>query len=205
MPTSETARQPIDPHAAAALLVAFQHGDRQAFGRLVEMCRPVVRCQAVRIVRSSADVDDVIQEVWTRLFTHACQIEDPMSLIGWLATVTRRQALDMVRRSNRVSLEPLDEPHGTHDAGGASAEDDAIERLGSASVVQAVDAALQTLPEADRHLLVLLHSSDRPSYSAISRQVGRPIGSLGPTRRRLLTRLGCSRPLRPYVDSLLAG
>ena len=35
----------------------------------------------------------------------------------------------------------------------------------------------------------MLTVEDRPCYAAISEAVHRPIGSLGPTRRRILTKL----------------
>jgi DNA-directed RNA polymerase specialized sigma24 family protein len=45
------------------------------------------------------------------------------------------------------------------------------------------------LPTRHRVLLERLGRSDRPNYAAISAELGMPVGSIGPTRRRGLERV----------------
>ena len=57
--------------------------------------------------------------------------------------------------------------------------------------------ALATLPDRQRTLLRLLHSETEPSYEAIGRKLGMPIGSIGPTRGRAIDRLRKEIQLAP--------
>ncbi len=54
---------------------------------------------------------------------------------------------------------------------------------------EALQEALASISAEERQLIGMLTVDDRPCYAAISEAVHRPIGSLGPTRRRILTKL----------------
>ena len=175
----------IDPAGAAALLVAVQRGREGALDDLVRLCEPLVRRQAQRYAWRRNDVDDVVQEVWVRLLLKADQIRDPKTLIAWLTVVTRRSAVQMGHREARLVPTPISE----HGPCLSSTEDEALGRHDRAEATSGVRKALERLHDDDRRLLLLLHRDDRPGYEDISREVGRPVGSLGPSRRRLLNRL----------------
>ena len=176
----------LDAERAAALLTDVQHGRRGAFDELVRLCEPFVRCQATMCAWRRDDVDDVVQEVWIRLFVHARTIRDPATLVAWLRTVVRRLSTRLGYRGSRlvpsVMSDALAAPCDTEDAALGSHSRDAE--------VRGVNAALARFSDADRTLVLLLHRDGRPNYNGIGAAVGRPVGSLGPTRRRLLDRLG---------------
>jgi DNA-directed RNA polymerase specialized sigma24 family protein len=52
-----------------------------------------------------------------------------------------------------------------------------------------VYAAFQRMPDACQRLLRLLTAEPRLDYATIARMIGRPVGSLGPTRARCLDQL----------------
>jgi DNA-directed RNA polymerase specialized sigma24 family protein len=52
-----------------------------------------------------------------------------------------------------------------------------------------VRAAVRDLPDHSQQLLGLLAASPRLSYQEIGARLGMPVGSIGPTRARLLARL----------------
>ena len=54
---------------------------------------------------------------------------------------------------------------------------------------QMVHRALMGLSEQQRHLIVMLFADPAPSYAEISASLAMPIGSIGPTRQRLLGKL----------------
>ena len=120
-----------------------------------------------------------------QFLSHADSIRDPATLLAWLSTVTRRAAAHVGHREGR--LVPTDAPETGDGAG--SAEDDALDACRRDQVADGVREALERLDETDRRLLLLLHHDDRPGYRDVGREVGRPVGSLGPTRQRLLRRL----------------
>jgi RNA polymerase sigma factor (sigma-70 family) len=188
MPTRTTteSRTDLDPAEAAALLIAVQRGRDGALDDLVRLCEPFVRRCAQRYAWRRADADDIVQEVWVRVMLKADQIRDPRTLIAWLQIVTRRVAARLGHREARQVPTELCDRRSSE----GSVEDDALRRHDQDEAARVVNHALDRLPEHDRTLLLLLHRDDRPGYDDISRTVRRPIGSLGPSRRRLLDRLG---------------
>jgi DNA-directed RNA polymerase specialized sigma24 family protein len=71
----------------------------------------------------------------------------------------------------------------------ADAADVAMHNLWLEELRERMDDALEALRPEDRRLVVLLARDRRPDYRAVSRVTGRPIGSLGPTRKRAIQRL----------------
>ncbi|MET0458642.1 MAG: sigma-70 family RNA polymerase sigma factor [Ilumatobacteraceae bacterium] len=175
----------VDPARAAALLTAVQRGRDGALDDLVRLCEPLVRRQAQRYAWRRNDCDDVVQEVWIRLLLKAHQIREPKTLIAWLTVVTRRAAAQIGHREDRMVPTPIAE----HGPCGSSTEDEALGLHRREEVGRGVRKALERLEDDDRRMLLLLHRDERPGYEDISRAVRRPVGSLGPTRRRLLNRM----------------
>jgi len=53
----------------------------------------------------------------------------------------------------------------------------------------ALREAMTSITSEERHLIHLLTVEERPCYATISAATSRPVGSLGPTRRRILGKL----------------
>ena len=132
---------------------------------------------------SPIDVDDVVQATWLRLLTHIHQLREPAAIGGWLATTARRESLRVLQAATREQL--------TDDPGlGDGAEDDGPDAGILAADRRAVLArALATLPDRHSALMTLLAEQSKPDYRQISTTLGMPIGSIGPTRARILARL----------------
>jgi RNA polymerase sigma factor (sigma-70 family) len=185
MPPSTSRPADLDPLEVATLLIAARAGCSASMRELITTCEPFVRRRAAREAWRREQVDDVVQDVWLQFLSHADGIRDPATLLAWLSTVTKRAAARVGHRERR--LVPTDTP----EVGGGtdSAEDDALDHFGRDEVTDGVRDALDRLDATERRLLMLLHHDDRPGYRDIGREVGRPVGSLGPTRQRLLRRL----------------
>lgn len=78
---------------------------------------------------------------------------------------------------------------------------DSSENLLRAEAGQAVREALAELPADHRELLTMLHEDAKPSYRDISRRLGIPTGSIGPTRARSLEKLRRTTAMRGYVGT----
>jgi len=189
--TASVPARELDVTRAAELLVAAAAGSAEDMRALLALCEPFVRARARRDVWRRDQVDDVVQDTLLQLFLHAARIRQPETLAGWLATVVRRAASCTGHRAQRMlPTEDIDVGLGAD-----SAEDDAIRRWDREEVTAGVNAALDRLSETDRELIVRLHRSDRPSYRDIGAEIGRPVGSLGPTRQRVLRRLRNDRAI----------
>ena len=175
--------------ASEAISVLFERARLRTPGALPELirrCEPLVRSAAHRHLGRGVDVDDVVQEVWVSLIRHLDRISSAEALGGWLWVVATHAAIRQGKNAARLCPQGA-EPQAA--AGGTDApDDDAVSQLGPTGR-QCVRDALDRLKPEDRHLLQLLFATERPNYRLISHTVQRPIGSIGPTRQRLLNRL----------------
>src|SRR5262245_44870786 len=169
----------------AALVGLASGGDRSALEQIVERCSPLVRSVVRRYLANPAEVDDVTQEVWLSFTEHIDRIETPASTPAWLVQVATHAAWRAQRRTCRqtptADVGEWASPDDTEDVG--------VRRADYERTRAAVQAALDGLAPGDRRLVELLVSNDRPDYRRAALVSGRPIGSIGPTRQRIFTRL----------------
>lgn len=158
-------------------------GERQAWEELVDRYAHLVWSVARSFGLDDATAGDVSQTVWLRLVEHLDRIRDPRRLAGWLATTTRREALRVVRVQRRQRPSEMVEtaPDRT-----TPAPDELL--LDSELLRQVLDA-FGELSDGCRQLLRLLCAEPRLDYATISEIIGRPVGSIGPTRARCLAQL----------------
>ena len=166
----------------ATLLARMAEGDRLAWRALIEKHERLVWSVAASFRLQTADIQDVAQTTWLRLIQHGHAIRDPERLAGWLAVTATRESLAVLRRSSRQRLLAADDeqPDSTVDVAG-SAEDHDVARL--------LWAAVAELPPRQHSLVLALFRDEIPSYADVAEKCALPIGSIGPTRARALSRL----------------
>ena len=168
------------------LMTRAKHGDKQVWDVLIIRYAPLVWSICRRYRLGDADAEDIGQSVWLRLVDQLDRIRDPAALPGWLATVTRRECLRVLRSEpGQLTARhgPDAETAPDEQAGTAERELLAAERHA------ALRAAFSDLPPSDRRLILLLIEDPPVPYAQISVRLGIPIGSIGPTRRRCLDKL----------------
>jgi RNA polymerase sigma factor (sigma-70 family) len=170
------------PATHGELLAKAASGDQAAWNELVERFSQMVWSIARSFRLDDATAKDVSQTVWLRLVENMHRIDDPERLPGWLATTCRREALRVKGMRERVV--PTDFQYDIPDQS-PSLESMLVEDEEAREVV----TAFATLSEDCQQLLRLLTTEPPLSYEEISEVVGRPVGSLGPTRSRCLERL----------------
>jgi RNA polymerase sigma factor (sigma-70 family) len=146
---------------------------------------------------SAADTQDVSQLVWLRLVEHLGQLREPDALPGWLATTTRHECERYLRLNARnVAMDPLT-MRLVDRADGPEID----ELLLAAERRQALLDGLGELTPQQRELLVMLTADPPYAYAEISRILGIPIGSIGPTRSRVLDKLRDTGAVRAYLEA----
>lgn len=173
--------QPEDP---PALVRAAINGDAAAWDELVRRFTPMVWRVARSFRLNEADAADVVQLTWLRLLENAHKVRDWRALSGWLATTARRESLRLCSQAGRVV--PVAEFAEVQQEEPAPTPYDVAERRDRD---RRVGVAVSRLPVADRQLLGALMSAPRPNYRDAAARLGRPIGSIGPSRARCLSRL----------------
>jgi len=177
----------FDPAEDARLVERCLAGDARAWDALVRRHERLVYGIARSYSLPEEDLGDVFQDVFTALVRGLPRLRDARALVRWLASTTDRVALATAlrrRRERAMSTDPeglealpADEPWIGTDL--EVHEEQALVRL-----------ALGGLSERCRVLLEALYYEDPPpSYAELSRRLGVPIGSLGPTRARCFERL----------------
>jgi len=159
-------------------------GDRHAMTDLVRIVSPWLRAVARSYGLSQYSAEDVAQTTLLVLLRQVDKIRSPEAALTWLAVVARREAMGVARAERAVRLVAdveADEP--CRPASGPEAI--TIEKMRRNLLWQHV----AVLPDRAQLILREIATGDRPSYSAISRRAGMPVGSIGPTRRRSLTRV----------------
>ena len=130
-----------------------------------ETHRARLRAVALRMLGSSYEADDAVQEAWLRLNRSDAEAVD--NLGGWLTTVVARVCLDMLRsraRKEEDSAELTPEP-----VAATSPEEEA---LLADSVGLALLVVLDTLEPAER-LAFVLHDMFAVPFEEIAMVVGR--------------------------------
>lgn len=179
---SAALRRDNEDDETARLLRAAADGDPDAWNALVARHGGLLRSIARAYRLSSADTDDVVQTTWLRLVEHLTRIRTPGALRGWLAMTARRECLRILRQHARCQpAEELPEDAAAHDGA------DVDTRLLRSERDAALWHAFGLLPPRDQALLHLLIAD--VSYKQISTSLEIPLGSIGPTRARSLSRL----------------
>jgi RNA polymerase sigma factor (sigma-70 family) len=171
--------------------------DEDAWNELVRRFAGLVAFVIRHYRLSVADTQDVSQLVWLRLVEHLGAIREPEALPGWLATTTRHECERHLRLNARnVSMDPHTMPLPDQEAG-PQAED----LLLAAERRQVLLDGLGELAPQQRRLLSMLTADPPYPYAEISRILGIPIGSIGPTRSRVLEKLRDTGAVRAYLKA----
>ncbi len=168
------------------LVHAAVSGDQQAWGALVERYSPLLMSVLRRYRMSNDDVGDVAQTVWLRLIENLDSLREPRALPSWIITTAKNESLRVLKIGARTrpfsSTYEGDPP--------LPADDPAVDvDLLLAERRAALLEAFAELGDRGRELLTLLVADPPVAYVEISRRLGIAIGSIGPTRARILEKL----------------
>jgi len=185
---------PVGDPDLAALVRRAVEGDPAALTWLVERFDRWLRA-IVRFYRlSPCDVDDVVQATWLQFMEHGRSLREPAAVKGWLATTARRQSLRVLQR--RVREQPSDDPALGEDMRVVEPCDELIAAERRATLYRAV----AQLPVSGRRLMTLMLVRPGMSYEQVGEALGIPVGSIGPTRLRCLSRLSHMCEIRALRD-----
>ncbi len=144
--------------------------ERDSLATRFEANRSHLRAVAFRMLGSSAEADDAVQEAWLRLNrTDTAEIDN---LGGWLTTVVGRVCLDMLRSRKSRREEPLTPDAAEPVATGVTGASPEHEALLADSVGLALLVVLDRLAPAER-LAFVLHDMFALPFEEIAPIVGR--------------------------------
>ncbi|HSH38512.1 MAG TPA: sigma-70 family RNA polymerase sigma factor [Chthoniobacterales bacterium] len=143
-------------------------GDMAAFEQLVGRHQTLVAGTVGRMLGSNADVEDVAQQVFVRVWKSAKRYEPRAKFTTWLLKITRNLVFNEMRRRKRHALTPLQtEPEGEEmqlkDERGQTPDASLLE----GELQSAIEAAIGELPESQR-MAVVLRRYEELSYEEIA-------------------------------------
>lgn len=77
-------------------------GDREAFGKLVEITSPRIYGLALRMMGNEQDAEDVLQETYLKAFKALPQFEQRSSVTTWLFRIAANEALMLLRKRKKL-------------------------------------------------------------------------------------------------------
>lgn len=172
-------------HAAA--IEGCARGDRQSLKRLYEAEAGRLIAVALRIVRRRDIAEEVVQEAFLQIWRKAGSYDPELgSARGWITTIVRNRALNVIRDGAR---EDLVDAHEIAELGErTSGVEDAVAQLSTNSKLK------RCLDELDRakRLCVLFSYVGGYSHGEIAGALGVPIGTAKAwVRRGLLALRDC--------------
>jgi RNA polymerase sigma-70 factor, ECF subfamily len=145
-----------DPHEDHQLLQQIATGDPRAFRRLVDKHAPPLVTYLTRVLRSQAEAEELVQEVFLRVWQRANEYQASFRVSTWLHRIGHNLAVDQLRRrkgntevdDEREAAPPSERPHAL------------LEHKQRALGLQ---AAMEALPLRQRTALLLKYEQDFPN------------------------------------------
>ncbi len=194
----------------AALVREVAAGSHDALAALYDRHGDAVFAAACRLTSDRGMAEEVVQDTFLALWNRAETFDPTLgSMAAWLHTIARNRTVDRLRAAGRrPDLVPLSVVAGGGFGSTDEPDADALERvLASGSMVAggaparspetafalhelrvALQAALATMPDDERLVIVLAYGEDL-SQSEIAERLGWPLGTVKTRTRRALARL----------------
>jgi RNA polymerase sigma factor (sigma-70 family) len=184
---SETAAKSPSAYSPGELVAGIRAGDESAWRAMTEQYEPLLRWLARRCGLPAEDAGDAVQLTWLRCLEHIDQLADADKLNGWLVTICRRESIRLATKARREVL--LSQPDMVRRIEHRREECDPCTQAALRDQRNRLYHAIMALPGRQRAILVELLKREDQSYLDLSRRLGLPVGSIGPTRQRAVTRL----------------
>ena len=187
----------MDGEALSAAILGAQRGDSACLDRLVEHFAGRIFGFLYRMTGSRQDAEDLMQEVFVRLVRMIGAYKHDGRFEAWLFRIAANLARDRVRkvrRSPKLLALVESDVEGASLSGVtsmddlASADEPVDADLVRAESVDALHAALNELPAAEREVIMLRHFSQM-TFKEIAEATNVPLGTALARGHRGLARL----------------
>src|ERR1051325_6983673 len=133
------------------LMALVAGGDTAAFERLVERHQALVAGTIARMLGSNAEVEDIAQQVFIRVWKSAGRYVARAKFTTWLLKITRNLVFNEMRRAKRhphlpVQVEPEAEEMPLRDEAAATPDATLLE----GELQRQIEEAIELLPETQR-------------------------------------------------------
>jgi RNA polymerase sigma-70 factor (ECF subfamily) len=180
------ASSPAGKRFDSDLIAKAASGDERAMAELYDRYGRVLYAVAYRIVGQRADADEVVLDAFAQAWREASRFETARGAVaGWLTTIARSRALDLVRARSRRERIPATAAAERPDSSPAMRgwRPDPSSGVAHAERREQVQLALEALSPPQRHAIELAFFEGL-SQSEIAERLQEPLGTIK-TRVRL--------------------
>ena len=131
----------VSKHSLEAWIAGTAAGDMDAFTRLYLETSAAVYTYALSFLRNTHDAEDILQDCYINIRTHAGQYKHGTNPVAWIMTIVKNLSLQQLQRKSRT-VELIPEVHLNSHA--ADPDDKLI-----------VEACLHMLTDEERQIVVL--------------------------------------------------
>jgi len=158
------------------LMEMIQNRVREGIDLLHERYAPLLKQISGAVLHNDGDVQDLIQEVFVEIWNHAGSYDPSKGRpIGWIVTLTRRRAIDRLRKREAYvrAGDRLAEETSRNDDSWTHVHED----LARHEMNEHLQRALAVLPEAQRNAIQLAYHRQM-SQRQIAAHTGIPLGTV---------------------------
>lgn len=165
---------PSAPFDESDCIARAQRGDVAAFSELVARHQDRIYRFLLRLTRSHDDALELAQETFIHAWTALERWQAQARFSTWLFQIARNQAIDLLRRTQRVDFVEFDASVADSLADSAPTPEEA---LYSTQRLRALERALQRLPTEHREILLLREIEDL-SYDEMAAVLNISLGTV---------------------------
>ncbi len=148
----------MELYSDAYYVQRIQAGDTECFACLIDRYSERVYALIVKVVRNREDAEELVQDVFMKVFKHLPSFKGDSSLATWIYRIAYNTAISETRKKKHELL-VLEETQWAN-----TSEEDAADAWGltdSAEQVERLEKALERLSADERFLILLYYMEDK--------------------------------------------
>ncbi|MBO6574288.1 MAG: sigma-70 family RNA polymerase sigma factor [Rhodothermales bacterium] len=162
------------------LVAAALSGRQSAYQELMEKYKGALTRHVQRMVRSSTEIDDLVQECFIKAFSALKSYSSDYAFSTWLYKIATNHTIDYLRKK-RLQTFSIDRPIQTKD-GEVEYEIPDTDYRPDRHIVQdqrreLIQEAIDALPPKYHTVIVMRHQQEK-SYEEIARELDLPLGTV---------------------------
>ena len=162
-------QQSGDPDKDILAVINDPDGKEKGFKLLVERYQERLYWQVRKMVFSHQDADDILQEVFIKVFKNLDNFKKEAKLYTWLYRITSNETISFIKRDQKLRLSKM-----SYDPGLTSTSSS---DPGSDEILSVLRSAIEKLPEKQKEIFVMRYFQEL-KYEEMSEILDTSVGAL---------------------------